>query len=102
MGKKATIKDVARFSGVSIATVSLILNGNAHKFTPATVAKVMEAKKELKYSPNYFAQRMVIKGSKTIGVMLSDIANLFYAVQMQGASSAGSITVQPGNPSYDN
>lgn len=88
MGKKATIKDVARFSGVSIATVSLILNGNANKFTPATVAKVMEAKKELNYSPNYFAQRMIIKGSKTIGVMLSDIANPFFGQLMSGVEKA--------------
>ncbi len=88
MNKKATIKDVARFSGVSIATVSLILNGNANKFTPATVAKVMEAKKELNYSPNYFAQRMVIKGSKTIGVMLSDISNPFFGQLMAGVEKA--------------
>ncbi|WP_207703573.1 ribose utilization transcriptional repressor RbsR [Candidatus Enterococcus ferrettii] len=88
MGKKATIKDVARFSGVSIATVSLVLNGNAHKFSPATVAKVIEAKKELNYSPNYFAQRMVIKGSKTIGVMLSDIANPFFGQLMTGVEKA--------------
>lgn len=88
MDKKATIKDVARFSGVSIATVSLVLNGNAHKFSPATVAKVMEAKKELNYSPNYFAQRMVIKGSKTIGVMLSDISNPFFGQLMAGVEKA--------------
>lgn len=88
MDKKATIKDVARFSGVSIATVSLVLNGNAHKFSPATVAKVMEAKNELNYSPNYFAQRMVIKGSKTIGVMLSDISNPFFGQLMAGVEKA--------------
>ena len=43
MKKKVTIKEVAATSGVSIATVSQILNGNAEKFSPKTVEKVMNA-----------------------------------------------------------
>ena len=39
MKKKVTIKEVAATSGVSIATVSQILNGNAEKFSPKTVKK---------------------------------------------------------------
>ncbi|MGM0216305.1 ribose utilization transcriptional repressor RbsR [Enterococcus sp. AZ109] len=86
--KRVTIKDVARYSGVSIATVSLILNGNENKFTRKTVEKVMAAKEALDYQPNYFAQQMIIKRSKTIGVLLSDITNPFFGQMMSGIEKA--------------
>ena len=84
MKKKITIKEVAATSGVSIATVSQILNGNAEKFSPKTVEKVMNAKNSLDYQPDYFAQRMVMKKSKTIGVMIPDITNPFFAILLKG------------------
>ena len=84
MKKKVTIKEVAAKSGVSIATVSQILNGNAEKFSPKTVEKVMNAKSSLDYQPDYFAQRMVMKKSKTIGVMIPDITNPFFAIILKG------------------
>ena len=58
--KKITIKDVAKQSGVSIATVSQILNGNEQKFSPKTVEKVLAAKAELNYEQDYFARRMML------------------------------------------
>ena len=76
--KKITIKDVAKQSGVSIATVSQILNGNEQKFSPKTVEKVLAAKAELNYEPDYFARRMIMKKSKTIGVLIPDITNPFF------------------------
>ncbi|MBO1306208.1 LacI family DNA-binding transcriptional regulator [Enterococcus sp. 669A] len=86
--KRVTIKDVARYSGVSIATVSLILNGNENKFSRKTVEKVLEAKEVLDYQPNYFAQQMIIKKSKTIGVMMSDITNPFFGQLISGIEKA--------------
>lgn len=84
MKKKVTIKEVAATSGVSIATVSQILNGNAEKFSTKTVEKVMNAKNSLDYQPDYFAQRMVMKKSKTIGVMIPDITNPFFSLLLKG------------------
>ena len=84
MKKKVTIKEVAATSGVSIATVSQILNVNAEKFSPKTVEKVMNAKNSLDYQPDYFAQRMVMKKSKTIGVMIPDITNPFFSLLLKG------------------
>lgn len=82
--KKITIKDVAKQSGVSIATVSQILNGNENKFSPKTVAKVLAAKAELNYEPDYFARRMIMKKSKTIGVLVPDITNPFFGTLVRG------------------
>ena len=82
--KKLTIKDVAKQSGVSIATVSQILNGNEQKFSPKTVEKVLAAKAELNYEPDYFARRMIMKKSKTIGVLIPDITNPFFGTLVRG------------------
>lgn len=82
--KKITIKDVAKQSGVSIATVSQILNGNDDKFSPKTVEKVIAAKKALNYEPDYFARRMIVKKSKTIGVLVPDITNPFFGTLLSG------------------
>ncbi|MEG0372464.1 MAG: substrate-binding domain-containing protein [Enterococcus sp.] len=82
--KKITIKDVAKQSGVSIATVSQILNGNDGKFSPKTVEKVLAAKQALNYEPDYFARRMIMKKSKTIGVLVPDITNPFFSQLIRG------------------
>ncbi|PJI08548.1 MULTISPECIES: LacI family DNA-binding transcriptional regulator [Clostridium] len=56
----ATIKDVAKLSGVSPSTVSIILNGNSAKrnITEKTQKKVMSAVKELDYHPNILARKL--------------------------------------------
>lgn len=84
MGKKVTIKDVAKASGVSIATVSQILNGNTKNFSPKTIEKVQKIKDEMNYEADYFARRMVMKESKTIGVMVPDITNPFFSTLVKG------------------
>lgn len=84
MGKKVTIKDVAKASGVSIATVSQILNGNTQNFSPKTVEKVKKIKDEMNYQADYFARRMIMKESKTIGVMVPDITNPFFSTLVKG------------------
>lgn len=84
MVKKITIKEVAKLSGVSITTVSLILNGNTEKFSPKTVQKVLAAKEELGYQPDYFARQMITKETKTIGVLVPDITNPFFSTLMRG------------------
>lgn len=62
----ATIKDVAKLSGVSITTVSIILNGRAEerKISAATQERVLNAMRELGYQPNLTARRLRYQDSK--------------------------------------
>ena len=79
----ATIKDVADYAGVSMMTVSRVIN-NPKKVSPKSRAKVMAAIEALDYSPNMFARGMVTGKSKTIGVMYSNLKNWIYADQIKG------------------
>lgn len=87
MEKKVTIREVAQMAGVSIATVSQILNGHEQKFSPYTVEKVYAAKRSLRYEPDYLARRMVGKHSRTIGVILPDVTNPFFGTLLKGIES---------------
>ena len=59
--KKVTIREVAKRAGVSIATVSQILNGKAMNFNPLTVQKVQAARDELGYKADWHAKWSVNK-----------------------------------------
>lgn len=79
-----TIKDVARLAGVSITTVSQILNKKGDRFSPKTRQKVLAVVKELDYKADYFAQNMVSKQTKTIGMVVPDITDLFFSKVIEG------------------
>lgn len=76
---KVTIKDIADFCGVSITTVSFVLNGKYSELSEETVEKVLGAIKELGYSRNEIARSLVTNKTHTIAVILPDITNRFYA-----------------------
>ncbi|MDO1605185.1 LacI family DNA-binding transcriptional regulator [Lactobacillus sp. YT155] len=84
MVKKSSIKDVAELAGISVTTVSLILNNKGDRFSKETISKVHAAQKELNYLPDYFAQGMTAKTTKTIGVLVPDINNPFFSKFTQG------------------
>ena len=75
---KVTIYDVAKKAGVSIATVSKVINntGNMRESTRQRVKEVME---ELNYYPNVLASALMGKGTKTIGFLVQDISNPFFS-----------------------
>ena len=64
--------------------MSQILNGNTKNFSPKTVEKVQKIKEEMNYEADYFARRMVMKKSKTIGVMVPEISNPFFSTLVRG------------------
>ena len=57
---KMTIKDVAKYSGVSVSTVSNVING-VNKCSEETKMKILEAMNELEYKPNLTAKSLVQK-----------------------------------------
>ncbi|MEC2071411.1 LacI family DNA-binding transcriptional regulator [Alkalihalophilus marmarensis] len=78
-----TIREVAKMAGVSVATVSRVINGNG-KVKQATEEKVRGIIKELNYVPSAIAVSLNNKKSKTIGLMLPDITNPFFAELAKG------------------
>ena len=86
----ASIKDVARDAGVSIATVSRVLN-NVDVVNEDTKKKVQEAIKKLGYRPNIVARSLKTQKTKTIGILVPDISNQFYPEVVRGAEDVANI-----------
>ena len=76
---KVTIKDIAERSGVSVTTVSLILNNKKVRTSAITKAKVLQTAHELNYVPNSLARGLITKRTNTIGLILPDISNVFFS-----------------------
>lgn len=72
-----TIKDVALASGVSIATVSRVLN-NSESVTEITRAKVTKAMVQLGYNRNAVARSLKVRKTKTIGIIAPELSNTFF------------------------
>ncbi|MCR3759603.1 LacI family transcriptional regulator [Clostridium felsineum] len=73
-----TMKDIAKKSGVSQATVSRVISGNV-SVNPEIKRKVMEWVRKLDYKPNIIAQSLVKNKSLLIGVIITDISNPFFS-----------------------
>lgn len=73
-----TIYDIAKACGVSIATVSRVLN-NSDKVSSKTRQKVLAVIKQENYTPNPFARGLGLDSMKMIGLLCTDVADAFYA-----------------------
>lgn len=81
MGKKtmkATIYDIAREAGVSIATVSQVINGKG-KISEKRRAEIMEIMERLHYQPSAIAAALTGKQTYTLGLLVPDISNPYFA-----------------------
>lgn len=78
-----TIYDVAREANVSMATVSRVVNGNPN-VKPVTRKKVQEVIERLGYRPNAVARGLASKKTTTVGVIIPDISNIFFAELARG------------------
>ncbi|WP_196596161.1 LacI family DNA-binding transcriptional regulator [Pectinatus frisingensis] len=81
--KSTTIIDVAKQAGVSVATVSRVVNGN-YPVKEETKKKVMDAVKELNYVQNIQARELNTRQSTTIGVVVPSLFNMFFAEVFDG------------------
>jgi len=79
----STIKEIAQEANVSIATVSRALNFDV-RVTEETRGKILRISKELNYKPNLIARNFVKKTSYTIGLILPDISDEFFADIIRG------------------
>lgn len=78
VGDLMNIYDIAREAGVSIATISRVINGNS-QVSKKTKEKVEEVLKKHNYAPNAIARGLVLKSMKTVGVLAIDIRDIYYA-----------------------
>ncbi|ACV59290.1 transcriptional regulator, LacI family [Alicyclobacillus acidocaldarius subsp. acidocaldarius DSM 446] len=82
-----TIRDVARKAGVSVSTVSRVINGSGY-VGEDTERKVLLAMKELNYQPNRIARGLVSRRTSTIGLLIPDVANPFFSEMARGVEDA--------------
>ena len=79
----ASMKDVAHRAGVSVATVSHVLNGT-RPVAPGTQERVLAAIDELGYERNMLARGLKMKRTNTLGLLVSDIQNPFFTAVVRG------------------
>lgn len=83
----STIKDVAKKSGVSISTVSRVMN-SPDSVIEEKRKKVLAAIRELNYSPNALARGLIYKKTQTIGALIPDISNSYVSEVILGMEDA--------------
>ena len=89
--------DVSRRAGVSTATASRVLNGSEHPVSATTRERVMEAARDLGYSPSALARALVTRRTRIIGVIVGDVVDPYFAEITRGvedvAGRAGYLTI---------
>jgi Transcriptional regulators len=70
MTRKVTIRDLAEAAGVSVTTVSQILNGKGERFSPDTRRRVHQLQEKMGYVPDFNARNLIMKSAQTIGVLV--------------------------------
>lgn len=85
MGKKVTIRDIARLAGVSVTTVSQILNGKGERFSKKTQEKIFKLRDEYGYVPDFNARSLILRQSSSmIGVLVPNISSPFFGTFVEG------------------
>jgi len=100
-----TIKDIAKALGLSTSTVSRALR-DSHEISTETKQLVMECAEKLNYRPNPIALSLKEKRSRSIGVVVSEIANTFFSQVINGIESIAydrgyNVIVSQSRESYD-
>lgn len=83
MSRKPTMEDVKNLAGVSISTVSRVINGT-RKVSPEKTEAVNRAIEKLGYKPNELARSLVMKKSNTLGIILDDMGYNYMAQYIRG------------------
>lgn len=83
-----TIKEIAEIANVSSATVSKVLNDKAPYISDETKKKIFEIARREGYIPNAVAKSLKVKSTKTIGIIIPDVMNLFFSELARGIEDA--------------
>ncbi len=81
MSKSVNIKELSKYLNLSVTTISRVLNGKAkeYRISEKTCEKVLKAAKELNYIPNTLARGLKLSKTDTIGLLVPNISNPFFA-----------------------
>lgn len=85
---RSLAKDVAEAAGVSIATVSRVLNGKAGRISPETRERVLAAAERLQYKPDPRALSLRNGSSRTLGLIVPDLGDQYFQYIARGAEAA--------------
>lgn len=101
-----TRSDVARHAGVSTAVVSHVVNGGPKKVSEATTRRVLDAVEHLGYRPNRTARALSMGSTKTLGLVVGDTTNPFFAeytreLQQAAAELGYALLMTAGGPGPD-
>jgi LacI family transcriptional regulator len=77
--KKVTIKDVASLAGVSVSTVSRVMNNTGYPVSADKSRRIRQSMRELNYSPNQLARNLRMNRSNLVALVVADIANPYFA-----------------------
>lgn len=89
----ATIKDVARLAGVSVATVSRVIN-HSPKTSDGSRQAVMQAMEQLQYHPNANARALAQQSTETLGLIVADVSDPFFGAMVKAVEQ---VAYQTGN-----
>jgi len=84
----ASITEVARLAGVSVATASRVVSETDYPVSPATRARVLEAARSLDYVPNALARGLLKSRVPVVGVIVHDITDPYFAEVVRGVDDA--------------
>lgn len=87
--RAGSLKDVAARAGTSVPTASRVLNGlgDEYRISRRTQDRVRQAAKDLRFSPNMLAKSLRLGTTRTIGLVVPDIANPFFAAIARAVST---------------
>lgn len=83
-----TIVEVANLAGVSVSTVSRVLNKSEHPVNALTKSKVLEASSALNYFPSALAQALITKKTGVLGLIARDVLDPYFGAIVRGAEDA--------------
>jgi len=81
---ETSLRDVARLAGVSPSTASRVVSGSDHPVSAESRARVLDAAQRLRFQPNRLARALATARSQTIGVIVHDVADPYFAQIIRG------------------